>query len=364
MRRLGISIYPDKSSIEENLQYIKLASKYGFTRLFTCLLSTDLTKEDIIEKYGAINKYARENGFEVTIDVNPQVFTNLNLSLSDLSFFEQIYVDVLRLDEAYDGKKEALLTYNDQEIIIELNMSNNISYLNNILDHMPIKDRLYGCHNFYPQRNTGLELDYFTKCSKRFVDNNINSAAFISSSNAKISPWNTVDGLCTLEHHRFIPIDIQAKELWATGLVDDVIIGNCFASEKELKMLGKLNKYVLELDIDFDDLVEEKHKVIALNPLHVRRGDVCSSYIRSTEVRKVYNHIDVKPQNSSNFCVGDIIIGNDNSGKYKCELQIALTNGFDNQKNKIGRVTKENLILVKYIDSWSKFRLIESGKKD
>lgn len=31
MRKLGISIYPEKASVEENKKYIELASKYGFS---------------------------------------------------------------------------------------------------------------------------------------------------------------------------------------------------------------------------------------------------------------------------------------------------------------------------------------------
>ena len=35
---LGISIYPDKSNLEDDLKYIDLGAKYGVTRIFTNLL--------------------------------------------------------------------------------------------------------------------------------------------------------------------------------------------------------------------------------------------------------------------------------------------------------------------------------------
>ena len=47
MRRLGISIYPEHASLEENKKYIDLASKYGFKRIFTCLLSVDKPKDEV-----------------------------------------------------------------------------------------------------------------------------------------------------------------------------------------------------------------------------------------------------------------------------------------------------------------------------
>ena len=39
MRRLGISIYPEHSTVEKDKEYLTLASKYGFTRVFTTLLN-------------------------------------------------------------------------------------------------------------------------------------------------------------------------------------------------------------------------------------------------------------------------------------------------------------------------------------
>ncbi len=38
MKRLGISLYPDQSSFEENKAYLDLAHQYGYTRIFTSLL--------------------------------------------------------------------------------------------------------------------------------------------------------------------------------------------------------------------------------------------------------------------------------------------------------------------------------------
>lgn len=39
------------------------------------------------------------------------------------------------------------------------------------------------------------------------------------------------------------------KDLWNTGLIDDLIIGNMFASEQELQALGQLNRHKLELQV-------------------------------------------------------------------------------------------------------------------
>ena len=39
MHSLGISVYPDKSDINEVYAYMEKAAKLGFTRIFTCFLS-------------------------------------------------------------------------------------------------------------------------------------------------------------------------------------------------------------------------------------------------------------------------------------------------------------------------------------
>ena len=52
MARLGISIYPEHSKLEDDLAYIRLAGSYGFKRIFTCLLSVgDKSREEITEEF-------------------------------------------------------------------------------------------------------------------------------------------------------------------------------------------------------------------------------------------------------------------------------------------------------------------------
>ena len=45
MHRLGISLYPEHSTPEADDAYMALASKYGFSRIFTLLISVDKSPE-------------------------------------------------------------------------------------------------------------------------------------------------------------------------------------------------------------------------------------------------------------------------------------------------------------------------------
>src|SRR5699024_9891121 len=132
------------------------------------------------------------------------------------------------------------------------------------------------------------------------------------------------DGLCTLEMHRELPIQIQAKHLWATGVIDDVIIGNAYASEEELKVLGSLNRDLLELDVAFMPEATKLEQTVVENEMHIRRGDISEYMTRSTEVRKSYQDHRFEPGRTEKLAKGDVVIGNDHFGKYKGELHVVL----------------------------------------
>ena len=358
-RKLGISIYPDHSDFASDKAYIKKASEFGFSRIFMSLLEITGEKKEVIAKYQKLTKLAKELNYEVILDVSPTIFNLLGISYDDLSFFVELGVDGLRLDDGFDAKKEALLSYNPQGLIIELNMSNDVAYVDNILTYQANKPFIYGCHNFYPQKGTGLPYDFFVKCSQRFKRNNLHTAAFISSQSGKIGPWSVNDGLPTLEEDRNLPIEVQAKKMFATGLIDDVIIGNSYASDEELKKLSLIDRYQVELKIDFvSDINKVEHDIVLKNQ-HVRRGDINEQVIRSTEVRKKYHSFSNSPHdNEIEFQKGDVVIGNNGFGKYKNELQIVLKPHKDNRKNLVGHINTDELLLLPFIKSWSKFKFV------
>lgn len=355
-RRLGISIYPNHSDFESDLKYMKLAKKYNFDRIFISMLEIDDGKSNVLDRYRRIIKEGKKLDYEVILDIAPNILELLGASYEDLKIFNEIGADGLRLDAGFDGKKEANITFNPYELIVELNMSNDVAYLDNILTHQPNTPYLYGCHNFYPQEGTGLPLGFFEKSSRRFKKYGLKTAAFITSQFGEIGPWDINDGLPTLELHRKLPIDVQAKHLFATGLIDDVIIGNSYATEEELKKLGELDRYQIEFSVKFNDEINQVEKEIMLDNQHFRRGDITSRMIRSTEVRKEYVEKNPPHTNQSTFKKGDIVIGNNRFGKYQNELQVVLEEHTDDRKNLVGKISQDELLLLDYIKPWSKFR--------
>ncbi|WP_035052305.1 DUF871 domain-containing protein [Carnobacterium pleistocenium] len=357
MRRLGISVYPNHSSVSEIRDYIDLAAGYNFKRVFTCLLSVEGDKETIVQEFTDVISHAKEKGMEVIADVSPKVFGELGISYNDLTFFKEIGADGIRLDMGFTGNEESIMTFNSQELKIELNISSGTKYLDNIMSYQANADNLMGCHNFYPHRYTGLNYDHFIETSKQYKAHGIVTAAFVNSPSSHIGPWPVNEGLCTLEMHREWPIEVQAKHLWATEVIDDVIIANAFASEAELKALSEINSYQLTLMCELEESVPELEEKIVVEEFHFNRGDVSDYVVRSTQSRVKYKGHEFAPFNTPDMKKGDIIIETSLYAHYAGELQVALQPMKNSGKsNVVGHVVEEEQFLLDYLKPWQKFQ--------
>ncbi|VWL84830.1 DUF871 domain-containing protein [Oceanivirga miroungae] len=362
MRRLGISIYPEKTTKDKIFNYLEKTSKIGFKRIFSCLLSCNKPKDEIISEFREINEYAHKLGFEVIVDVSPKVFKDLGISYTDLKFFSDIKADGLRLDEGFSGNEESLMTYNPYGLIIEINMSNNTHKIDTIMDYMPNKYKLYGCHNFYPHRYTGLGVDYFIASTERFNKYGIRTAAFVSSQEKDtFGPWPVTDGLITLEEDRDKSIDVQIKHLIALG-IDDIIISNCYPSETELEKIKDMDLSLISFKADLEKDLDEIEEKIILEELHFNRGDINPYMIRSTMPRVKYKENEFKAHNTRDIKKGDIIIESSLYGHYKGEMQIALKDMENSKRSSVvGRISEEEIYLLDYIKPWQKFKIIKNN---
>lgn len=360
MKEFGISIYPFHSKMQENKDYIDLAAKYGFTRCFMCLLSVKRSKEEIIDEFKTIIGYAKDKGMKTTLDIAPSVFGNLNISYNDLSFFKEIGTWAIRLDLGFGGRQESLMSFNEHNLKIEINMSNETSYIDTIMDYRPNKENIIGCHNFYPHIYTGLERNFFNNCTNKFKEYSLDSAAFITARESTFGPWPVMDGMPTLEEHRNLPIEIQAMDLFLSG-IDAVFISNCYANEDSFKKLSELDKRYLVLKAKLVKEIPETEKKIVLGEFHNRRLDTNEYLIRSTSSRIKYKGHNFKLFNPvPDIRRGDILIDSSEYGSYAGELQVALKDMKNTGRtNIVGHIDEEYLFLLDYIKTSQNFRIIE-----
>ena len=360
--KLGISVYPEHCSKEQTLAYIEKAGKLGFKRIFTCLISVkNNSREQLIDEFREVCNLGHEFGMEIICDINPQVFETLGLRYDSLELFKEMSVDGIRIDECFDGKKESLMTYNKENLKIELNASMGSKYLDQVMSYYPNKQNLITCHNFYPQKYTGISLEHFNNCNEQMKKYSLRTAAFVSSNNKNsFGPWPVYEGLPTLEMHRGLPISLQVRHLFATRMIDDVIIGNAFAHDDELLECSKIDSRILTFDIELEkELTEVEKEILYFGDMHVVRGDLSEYFARSSQPRVVFKDVDMPVFNARNLKRGDVVILNNDYSKYKCEMQIILKDiENDGRRNVIGHIPSYEHILLDYIKPWRPIKFL------
>ncbi|MDR2833838.1 MAG: DUF871 domain-containing protein [Streptococcaceae bacterium] len=362
MGKLGISIYPERSTFEKDQAYLDLAHQYGFKRVFTSLLEITGNKEEVLAGFKKSVDYANSLGMEVMVDIAPNLFKQLEISYDDLSFFHEMGAYGVRLDLGFTGAEEARMTRNPFNIKIEINMSGGTSYVDNIMSYSPNVDNLMGSHNFYPHRYTGLAFDHFMYCTKQFNKYNINTMAFVNSHDATFGPWPTQDGLCSLENHRSLEIATQVKHLKLIGGINDISIGNAYASEAEMKAMSEAF-FTPEpsIKVVVRDTITEPERKCLFEHDHGYRGDRSEYMLRSTMTRITYRDLEFPAHDTDDIKRGDVLIDNVGYGQYKGETQIALKEmKNDGRVNVVGRISDDELFLLEFLKPWSSFKLVEA----
>lgn len=363
MSELGISIYPSKSSFEEMSTYIDQAASLGYTRIFTSMLEVADNPDETVQTFKEIIAYGNQKGLKTSIDVNPKLFTALDLSYDDMAFFADMGVWSVRLDEGFRGYEEAQMTHNPHGIIIETNISRGQHYLDLIMDFGANKNRLIGSHNFYPQAYTALDFDYFMETAQQYKDYNLLTAAFVDTKSGKFGPWPLTDLMVSSELQRDLPITTQIQVLKATGLIDDIFISSSLVSLEDLTAAAKVFFATMpELEVEFEAGVSELEKTICLDEVQLYRGDYSGYMIRSSQTRVKYGKKSIPVFNAVDIKRGDITIGNDQAGQYRGELQLALQDrpNLERRQNVIGHVRKADLILLDLIQPWQSFKFLET----
>ncbi len=352
MHRFGISVYPEHSTPDRDEEYIRLAAKYGFRRIFTCLLSVEEPPEIIKEKFSKMIHMAKELGFIVGVDTNPEVFAYLGAAPADLGVFAEMGVDIIRLDGHFSDREDIALTHNPYEIAIEFNASSNIG-LELMIERGADVHNMEVCHNFYPQKYTGLGWNKFMEFTDRYKALGLPVSAFVSSNKKDTyGPWPVSEGLATCEMHRGLPIDLQARHLLATAKIDDILIGNAYASEEELHMLSGLDTGRITLRMDEEKDIPSQEKEVIFGYSHFDRADASEHILRSSVARGNYRNISI-PQRKScrqQAVPGDVVIVNDCLSHYRGELQI-IRKELPHQEywNYVGKVKENERIILQLL---------------
>lgn len=380
MTTLGISLYPEQETLEEMRAYMELASKYGFSKIFTSMFSVTGEVEEVKELFKALCSLAHTYHMEVCIDANSMMFETYGASASDLRVFKEIGVDEIRMDMCFGDERDQMLVDNSEGINIQFSAF-MVDVVKPVVDKLKDATCVMMCHNFYPQRYTGVSRNDFQRINTVWKKAGTGIGAFITSNDPDAhGPWPVKDGLPTIEKHRYTPISYQVRDLMAMD-VDTIYFGNAFASEAELQeaqeavkmasihrteeevkieqrmraVMPRLGEKKIVLHVDVEEGLHEVEKQILLSfDKHADFGDSNEFMLRSRVTRSVYGkqEIPVRPCNKNIFTKGDVLIVNDNLAHYRGELQICrgeMEN--DGQRNLVGHLNEDEQALIALIQS-------------
>lgn len=356
----GISVYPDLSPLSAIKDYMALAAQYGCTRVFSSMFSVEGSEEEVLGYFKEFINAAHSVGLQVSLDVNGPCLERFGASPSDLSAFHNIGCDILRLDAPLTTEGYLQFLSNPYGIRLELNASmgkRGEALIRELLEKVEDPSALLLCYNFYPQRYTGMKWEKFKDSARRLSDTGCGQAAFVSSHAENThGVWEARDGLPTVERHRDLSLDLQARELLAAGM-EYVLIGNAYASEEELKALqavfapveipkenpllpilkamglasssltGGSKALPKKLKIHLDPgITNMERKVLFEYYPHTDVGDSSEWIWRSRMPRMVYAKETFPPRKAEGetFQPGDVVMVNDNYKHYAAEVQIVL----------------------------------------
>ena len=376
--KLGISVYPDIQSFEEIEAYIRLASAYGYSSLFSSMFSVEGTTDEVRDYFIRLIRTAHQYNMSVALDVNPQCFARFQADYDDIRVFAAMEVDILRMDMSFGAEKDSVLINNPYGIRIMFNATGiQPAYVKDLRKYQADFSRLCSGHNFYPQRYTGLKMQTFTETNRFLKKEGIHVQAFVASqSENTCGVWDATDGLPTVELMRDMPIDRQARIMMALGNVDEIMIGNACASKEELKALRDT---VREADVDYEsplirmmieygarkemfetqkklkvcpskDITDTERKILFDYFPHFDAGDSSEWIWRSRFPRMMHPDIPFRETEGDFLTEGSVLIVNNNYAHYAGEIQIALRPlKNDGQRNVIATIEEEEMEVLKLI---------------
>ncbi|MFV0395427.1 MAG: MupG family TIM beta-alpha barrel fold protein [Coprobacillaceae bacterium] len=350
-KEIGISIYPDFYRQEDCKRKLDYAKELGYTRVFTSIQLGDLGFENagigITDGFKFLFNYAVEIGMICHVDTNDIMLKYIGASPSNLKPLKDLNIPILRLDGGFNDDEVVEMTNNPYGIIIEENASNYTilkKRLKKVKDFGNIK-QYYACHNFFPRNDTGLSLEFALNAAKMYKDEGCKVGVFIGSLYSQNDLNAVGQSVPTIEEHRYKPADIQAMELFATGMFDYIIFGDSNPREDELvavskvivptidrlnpqqieemnadelEMLSKL--YCIDLPVYFEN-IDKKTIDLLEEIVHINRFDLAQKVIRSTITRGMILMDTYQTIYRSKYA---ITIDNINSNRYGGELQIML----------------------------------------
>lgn len=381
MARFGVSVFLGGAEVPARLPgYLESVAKRGGTEIFTSLHIPEVPFEAAVGQLAELTGLARQRGLAVVADIAPGALSKLGATPTDLSALGALGLAGVRLDYGFGPEAIAQFARNALGLRVQLNASTvDPDFLAQTMAAGADPALLEVCHNYYPRPETGISWAHFTQTSALCRQYGLRVAAFVMGAEERRGPLFL--GLPTLEAHRNRPADEAAGELFATGLIDAVLLGDPWATVAELDALAAAaasapaveagaavdltalqhdgGKEPIRIRIVIEPGLTELEERILL-AVHANRPDLSDLVIRSTASRGyAAQGAGVLPRPTATRHRGAITIDNTSYLRYQGELQIARQNlPLDSRVNLVATVFNEDLHLLDRIGIETRFQFV------
>ncbi|MBQ5759558.1 MAG: DUF871 domain-containing protein [Schwartzia sp.] len=350
----GISLYPGLSDCTagDNEKILLQAATRGCTALFTSLQLPEADYEKSRQDLQRLLKLARQHDMEVIADYSPEGARGLGFTgnlAGDIALARSLGVTVLRLDGGLSPNemKELLTETGSIRFCLNASTVTDSLFISELKGTGDFSDSpIIAVHNYYPRRNTGLDISFFCEQNRRWQERGIPVGVFIPAASHR-SPVYT--GLPTLEEHRELPSAEAVRQLTALG-IDAIFFGDPAVTEEELETFEAacFDKTAFHLTMVPDAGVPKEFFAEAF----AVRPDRARDAVRAADSRPRLKKLGlvVKTQPARPRPAGTLTIDNERAGRYQGELQITLRDlPADDTVNVIGHLPVEELLLLRAV---------------
>ncbi len=361
----GAAVFPDGNTDNEKelFAYIDRVYKNGGREIFSSLHIPELAYEKALPVMQRLGEYVSGKGMMFSLDISGGAAKKFLGDSNMLCSLRQLAPDWMRLDYGFDTENIIYLakTLALSGIMINASMfgaeqaGEQVAVLRRSLEGINIRAH----HNYYPMPQTGLSLEFMAERSRIYRDMDIAVTACVASLTNPRLPM--CSGLPTVENHRYMDVGKAALELFDTGVIDDILIGDPYADESELQDMSlccRLNTPTLH--VHPDTKLSEQERDITFGMSHIVRGDEAEYLIRSLSSRQMATPGQmVRARECGERCIGDVLVMNENALRYSGELVIMKRNAQPSDMfNHIGRVAQNDMWKLGLLTANTSFALV------
>lgn len=351
---LGASLYLAEGT-EKNLAFVERMHESGIQTIFTSMHIPEDDPADTLDSLKKITHKMNEYGMELMVDVSAGTFDIYKVKKEDTKeFFTDLGVTSLRMDYGFTYQEMKELA-DDFKIVLNASTINDETSKELQSVGFDLSD-ITVCHNFYPRENTGLGREFLYNRNAYLHEMGFRIQAFIVGDEEKRGPLFA--GLPTLEEHRNADPLHAYLDLTQNFFVEEVLVGDIAMSTESL---NRIDKWVKEeiITLPVETLSTDVPEIIFNT--HVNRPDVAADVVRASNTRIELAGVRIEPNNNNKARpIGSITMDNDDYGRYSGEVQVTKKDlPADERVNLLGKITKETIPLLFYVQGRTKFEFWE-----